>query len=189
MFETTEVEPPRPIDRITSLIRTGPKALILRFIDQFLRQSRGHPVWSLSRVRPFLYIGGQHRSHGWQAMEAEGITSVLNLREVRYNDATKGIGGKTHLHLPTRDNTPISFDNLNRAADFIAQEVQNNGKVFVHCGVGVGRAPIAAAAYLIKYEKLSATEALAAIQAVRPFVHPTSAQKRHLEEFAKSLNL
>jgi protein-tyrosine phosphatase len=176
-------KPTNPLKRILSLLRVGPKAIILRFFDQFSRKSSGAPVWRLSKIRPFLYVGGQHYPKGWQAMLDEGITGIINMREEYHDDIKMGVGAEHHLHLATRDNTPVPMDYLHQAADFIAEQKQQGGKVYVHCGVGVGRAPSAAAAYLIKYEKMSAAEAIATIRAIRPFVHLTSKQHHALEAF------
>lgn len=177
-------KPTNPFARMLSLLRVGPRGIALRFYEQFSRKRTGVPVWTLCRVRPFLYVGGQHYRKGWQAVEAEGISAVLNLRESHHDDVAQGIGGTAHLHLPTRDNTPLSMEFLNQAADFIAAQKAAGGKVYVHCGVGVGRAPSAAASYFIKYESMSASEALATIKQVRPFIHLTPEQKAALEDFA-----
>lgn len=185
---TTELQPPKPMDRVVSLLRTGPRALVWRFVDQASRKVTGVPLWHLSRLRPFLYLGGQHAPRGWEAMQGEGITAVINMREDYHSDADKGIGGERHLHLATRDNTPISIENMHRAADFIQSEQGRGGKVYVHCALGVGRAAIATATYLIKYEGMTADEALAEIRTVRPFVHPTHAQMRYLTSFANSVH-
>jgi protein-tyrosine phosphatase len=79
------------------------------------------------------------------------------------------------------------MDFLNQAADFIAAQEAAGGKVYVHCGVGVGRAPSAAAAYFIKYEKMKAAEAIATIKSVRPFIHLTPEQMQALEAFSQGL--
>lgn len=176
-------KPTNPFARIISLLRVGPRGLFLRFYEQFTRKQRGYPVWSLGRVRPFLYVGGQHYPKGWTAFEEEGITGIVNMREAHHDDVAKGIGGKAHLHLATRDNTPVPFDYLHQVADFILEHKENDGKVYVHCGVGVGRAPSAAAAYFIKYENMTASEALDTIREKRPFIHLTVSQKNQLEKF------
>ncbi|QPC82620.1 dual specificity protein phosphatase family protein [Phototrophicus methaneseepsis] len=175
-------KPPSQLSRIASLLRTGPRGLSLRFIDQGRRKRTGAPTWSLSKVTPNLYVGGQHYKKGWQQMLDEGITAVLNMREAHLDDVVNGIGGDYHLHLPTRDNTPPSLEDLQCAAEFIDEHVRKAGKVYVHCGIGVGRAPSAAAAYLI-YTGMSADEALAAIREVRPFIHLTPGQYRQLKAF------
>lgn len=179
-------QPTNPIARIFSLLSTGPRALVLRFYDQFSRQRTGHPIWSLSKITDGLYVGGQHYLQGWDAMQAEGITGVLNMREAVHNDVGLGIGGNLHLHLPTVDNTPVAIEDLDAAANFIHAEIQKGGKVYVHCGVGVGRAPSAAAAYFIKQGK-SPQEALKTIRRVRPFIHLTGKQRRQLEAYAQWL--
>lgn len=180
-------KPTNPFHRMVSLLRVGPRGLILRFYDQFIRKRTGYPVWHLSRVRPFLYVGGQHYFKGWQEVQKEGITGIINLREDYHDDVALDICGDAHLHLATRDNTPVPLDYLHQSADFIAEHKTNNGKVYVHCGVGVGRAPSAAAAYFIKYEDMTTVEAIATIREVRPFVHLTGSQRRQLEKFELEL--
>ncbi len=174
-------KPPSQLNRMWSLLRMGPKGIVLRFVDQGKRKLTGVPHWGLSRVTPQLYVGGQHQN--WDGMAQEGIVAVVNMREANFDDVAQGIGGSAHLHLPTRDNTPPTLDDLDQGADFIAQHIQQGSKVYVHCGVGVGRAPTMAAAYLIKYEHLAPSVALKKIRAVRPFIHLTSRQRHRLDEF------
>ena len=175
--------PPNPLTRMISLIKTGPRALYLRFYDQIRRRITGAPDFSLTRIRPFLHVGGQHYKRGWHHMEAEGITGILNMREDWHDDVKMGVGGKRHLQLAVRDNTPVSIEYLHQAADFIKEHKDNNEQVYVHCGVGVGRAPSAAAAYFIKYENMTPNEALATMRQIRPFIHPTGKQRYALEQF------
>ncbi|MCA9884235.1 MAG: dual specificity protein phosphatase family protein [Anaerolineae bacterium] len=178
-----ENKPTSPFARIISLLKTGPRGLALRFVDQVYRKLTGAPFWSLSRITPDLYIGGQPYAKGWQTMQDEGITAVLNMREEHHDDRVKGVAGDNHLHLPTRDNTPPTINDLQQAADFIAEQIEQGGKVYVHCGLGVGRAPTAAAAYLIQ-SGMAVDDALTKIKNVRPFVHLTPGQYRQLHAFA-----
>lgn len=182
----TEPQPPGPLDRIHSLLHTGPSSVAMRLYDQAVRKATGHPVWGLSRITDQIYVGGQHYPRGWPTMLHAGITAVLNMREAHYDDVARGIGGDAHLHLATRDNTPPTLADLHRAAEFIAQQVVEGGRVYVHCGVGVGRAPVAAAAYFIR-EGLSAAEAMALIREKRPFVHPTRGQYEQLVRYQDSV--
>lgn len=186
MADTPQEKPTSQTHRIVSLLRTGPRALILRFYDQTLRKRTGHPVWNLSRVLPQLYVGGQHSSAGWQKMQDAGVTAIVNMREAHLDDAEKGIAGTHYLHLPTRDNTPPTLESLRQAAEFITAEIEAGGTVYVHCGVGVGRAPSAAAAYLIS-TGMTAKQAIAAIKRVRPFIHLTGRQFKQLVMFEQSL--
>ena len=112
-----------------------------------------------------------------------GITAIVNLRESHFSDEALGIAGERHLHLPTIDNTPPTIADLLRGVAFVQAEIDRAGKVYIHCGVGVGRAPTLTAACLIA-TGLSPNTALSRIKAVRPFIHLTSAQRRVLDEFA-----
>jgi len=176
-----EVKPPNAWNRFWSLLRVGPKGVVLRLYDQFMRKLSGTPVWKYSRITPNLYVGGQHVS--LEGMDLEGITAIVNMREDYYSDEKRGIGGKRHLHLATRDNTPPSLEALDKGADFIHQEINTGGKVYIHCGVGIGRAPSMAAAYLIKYENMTTASAMALITKTRPFIHLTRKQYQQLEAF------
>jgi dual specificity MAP kinase phosphatase len=168
--------------RIQSLLKVGIVPIFKRFYDQIIRKHTGAPVWHLSRVKDGLYVGGQHYAHGWDAMQARGITAVVNLREKHHCDQAKGVSGMKYRHFYTVDNTPISQECLEEGARFIDDEIRNGGSVYVHCGVGVGRAPTQAAAYLI-YIGYTAEEALRMIKKVRPFVHPTDEQMASLYVF------
>lgn len=182
MSEHAPQRPPSPLQRLFSLLRVGPRGLVLRFVDQGGRLWTGRPMWRYSRITPHVYVGGQHRRRGWGAMTAEGIKAVVNMREAHLDDAAKGIHGERYLHLATRDNTPPTMDDLLRGAQFIAQQVAQGSKVYIHCGVGVGRAPTQAAAYLI-YTGHTTDEALALIRRARPFIHLTRGQRQQLLQF------
>ncbi len=182
-MSTTNAKRPSAFARIYSLLRTGPRALFYRFYGQYARILTGAPIERLSAVTPQLHVGGQHRPRGWNRMVERGITAVVNMREEWHDDVAQGIGGERHLHLITIDNTPPALDDLQRGVDFIAAEIERGGKVYIHCGVGVGRAPIMAAAYLVS-TGLTPEDALAKIRAVRPFGHRTSGQIEQLEKFA-----
>ncbi|MCY4146317.1 MAG: dual specificity protein phosphatase [Chloroflexi bacterium] len=174
--------PPHPLVRLRSLLRTGPVPLALRLLDQLARRTTGVPIWRLCAVTPQLYVGGQHYRRGYAKMRDYGITAILNMRGERC-DLARGIGGERHLQLATIDNTPPSLDDLRRGSDFIRAEIEGGGKVYVHCAVGCGRAPIMTAAYLVS-TGMSADEALRRVKDARPFVHPTPEQREALNAFA-----
>ncbi len=184
--DSIEITPPGAFARMASLMRTGPRALFLRFYDQITRIITGAPVQHLSEITPQLYLGGQHRRRGWPKMQKMGFTTIVNMRESWHDDTAQGISGDYHLHLVTQDNTPPMLAQLQEGVVFIQAAVERGDKVYVHCGVGVGRAPIMAAAYLVS-TGLTPDEALRKIRAIRPFVHPTSTQRARLVDFAEYL--
>ena len=175
-------KPPHPLSRLASLVSAGPRAVTLRWVDQVYRRTTGAPVWALSAVTPQLLVGGQHYKQGYQRMLDYGVTAVVNMRK-EHSDVTSGVAGERHLHLATVDNTPPSVNDLRRGAEFIGDEIERGGKVYIHCAVGCGRAPTMAAAYLISTGHSPET-ALSRIKDVRPFIHPTRKQRQVLENFA-----
>lgn len=176
-------KPPHPLTRVISLTQTGPLPILLRVVDQTWRKMSGAPLWQLSEVTPQLYLGGQHSVRGYRKMRQRGISAIINMREQRFSDVAAGIAGERHLHLPTIDNTPPTVADLSRGAAFANDEIARGGKIYIHCGVGVGRAPTMVAAYLIS-TGLAPQAALQQIKQVRPFVHLTAAQRAVLDQFA-----
>lgn len=135
-----------------------------------------------SRIAPQLYVGGQYRARGRDSLQAEGITAVVNLRS-EFDDARAGIAPERYLYLPTPDNHPPSLENIRTGVDFIANEIERGGKVYIHCGVGVGRAPSLAAAYLV-YTGMTPPEAWKTIRSVRPFIWPLPGQLNRITQYA-----
>jgi protein-tyrosine phosphatase len=165
--------------------RRGPLTILLRIYSQIARIIMGRPIYRYSRITPQIYIGGQYRAHGWPSMEEAGITAVLNLRK-EYDDLAKGIAPERYLYLPTTDNTAPSQEQLQEGVKFISDEIANGGTVYIHCGVGVGRAPTMAAAYLVS-TGMTPLEAWKTIKQVRPFIWPLRWQYKAVERFAQEL--
>ena len=180
---TARQKPPNPLLRLGGHLKTGPRAIALRWADVLHRRLIGSPIWELSAISPNLLLGGQHYyRRGYQRMLDYGITAVVNMRR-RHSDIDTNSAGARHLQLATVDNTPPSIEDLMRGVAFIGAEIERGGKVYVHCAVGCGRAPTMTAAYLVS-TGLDPDEALQRIRQVRPFINPTRKQKRVLTEFA-----
>ena len=113
----------------------------------------GIPLLQYSRVTDALFVGPQFRENGKGTLARAGITHIVNMRS-EFDDAkhglTKGRCGTYHYcHLPTIDDEPISSPHIARGIQFIDSAIDSDGKVYIHCSAGVGRAPSMAAAYLI----------------------------------------
>jgi protein tyrosine phosphatase (PTP) superfamily phosphohydrolase (DUF442 family) len=165
------------------LTQRGVFPILLRVYTQIARIITGRPIYRYSQITPQLYVGGQHRLHGWASMQERGITAVVNMRK-RHDDLVRGVAPERYLHLPTRDNTPPTLEQLQEGARFIAEEIENGGTVYVHCGVGVGRAPTMVAAYLVS-TGMTPREAWRTIRRVRPFIWPMRGQIKQIDRFAK----
>ena len=135
-----------------------------------------------SRILPNLYVGGQYKRRGLKLMAKRGISACIDLRR-EYGDVEHGLDLERQLSIPTDDDASPTADELQHAAEFIVTCLAEGRGVYVHCANGVGRAPTAAAAYLIT-TGLSSAEAWAKIKATRPFIRPTKIQREQIEQFA-----
>lgn len=142
----------------------------------------GRPVLRYCPITPQLYVGGQFNARGWRWLAAHGLTADVNMRS-EFDDAAHGIAPEAYLWLPTPDDHAPTLDQLHTGVAFIRRVIEQGGKVYVHCGSGVGRAPTMAAAYLVS-TGLSVDQAWALIRKTRPFVKPTRPQLATLEQFA-----
>jgi hypothetical protein len=162
----------------------GLRVTLLWAADHAVRIVTGAPILRLSQITPRLHLGGQYRRRGWSALARRGITAVVNLR-TEFDDRDAGIAPPRYLHLPTVDDLPPSIGQLRQGVAFIAEEIERGGAVYVHCGAGVGRAPLMAAAYLVS-SGLTPAQAWETIRQARPFVRPKPAQMEQLTRFASS---
>ena len=163
--------------------KQGPRVSMLWAADHVVRILTGAPIRSVSQVTPQLHVGGQYRRRGWPELAKRGITAVVNLR-TEFDDAAAGIAPQRYLYLPAVDDTPPPLEQLRQGADFIAEEIARGGRVYIHCGAGVGRAPTMAAAYLVS-TGLPPDEAWARIRAVRPFIRIKPEQAAQIARFAQ----
>jgi len=107
-----------------------------------------------------LWRGAQPGMTGFRSLAESGVTTVIDLRPG--SDASR-VGGELRalgvesVHLPVTDGTPPSPSQVRRVVDIVGN---SQGRVFLHCGEGVGRAGTMSAAYKVTTGKASASEAL-----------------------------
>jgi len=183
----------RTLSNIAHLLRKGWSILVRRLRTQGAATTllwlyarglpflTGVPLLRYSRVTPQLYVGPQFRRLGMRLLLREGIHAAVSLRG-EFNDADHGLALPQYLHLPTVDDEAVSFAHLDLGTAFIRRVISSGGKVYIHCGAGVGRAPTLAAAYLMT-EGHSLDESLAMIRRVRPFITITPPQMDQLRNY------
>ena len=165
------------------IVHQGPWVSFLGLAEFFMRFLTGAPIQLLSEITPQLHVSGQHQGRGWKTLSKRGITAMVNMR-TEFDDQAAGIAPPRYMHLKILDNTPPTLEHLQAGSDFIAQEIKQGGKVYIHCAAGVGRAPTMVAAYLVS-TGLTPDEAWARIRAARPFIRPTPFQVKQVEMYAK----
>ncbi len=187
------------MDKYARLIRKGWGILIRRLRTQGLRTTllwmygrgvpsiTGVPILQFCQVTPQLYVGSQFNALGKRMLERQGINSCVNLR-IERDDAVLGLALNQYLYLPTIDDDAPTMEHINQGVDFIHNVIQSGGKVYIHCGAGVGRAPTMAAAYLIA-NGYALDEALALLRKARPFITITAPQMAQLQQYEKRYSL
>lgn len=174
-------------------IKKGWNILRRRIRDQGIRTSllwlyargvpllTGVPLLQFSQVTSSIFVGPQYRHNGLKYLQKQGIHAVVNLR-IEKDDARLGLAPQYYCYLPTIDDQAPSMEQLFSGVEFIQRIIDDGGKVYIHCGAGVGRAPTMAAAYLIS-TGFSLVDALALIKKVRPFIYITPPQMDTLIRF------
>ena len=110
-------------------------------------------------------------------MRQNNITTVMSITEVfENNSGTFQIPIKpieyqsnniVHFQMPAHDFKTLPMGDLEAAIDYLANNLKNKGKVYVHCKAGRGRSAEVVIAYLIKYHLMSVKEALGLVKSQR----------------------
>jgi protein-tyrosine phosphatase len=135
----------------------------------------------MTQVWERLYVGDRNDAEHLRESNPSGITSVVSLCEekvLRHNFAIN------YLHTPSPDAKPIRVGQFDAVIEALTENIRW-GTVLIHCGSGMSRAPIMAAAWmhLVGYKNIDA--ALEEIAGLRPIVAPSktllSSVRRHLK--------
>ena len=138
--ETTTVAAAAPIEGIDNL----------RAVD--------HKVWR----------GAAPTTEGYRGLAQAGIATVVDLRAeegIEHDAQVVNDLGMKMVRLPVRDGQTPSNEEIET---FLAAVRQSDGKVFVHCGAGVGRTGAMVGAYQVAQGELSGAAALRRNLAVGP---------------------
>ena len=116
----------------------------------------------------------------------QGVKSIVTIREEPLDD--DWIKNVNYLHVMSNDMGVPEFDDLTNAVDFIHQRLNDKEPVMVHCLAGLGRTGTILASYLVKYENMSADEAIEKVRKIRPGSIQSYPQEEMIFRFEKSLN-
>ena len=115
----------------------------------------------------------------------QGVKSIVTIREEPLDESW--IKDVNYLHILSNDMGVPEFDDLVYAVDFIHRRITSNEPVMVHCLAGMGRTGVILACYLIKYQKMSASEATEKVREERPGSIQSYSQEEIIFRFEKSL--
>ena len=116
-------------------------------------------------------------------LKEEGVKSIVTIREEPLDD--DWIDDIEYLHIHSNDMGVPEFDDLIFSVDFIHRRLENNEPVMVHCLAGLGRTGTILACYLIKYEKMSADDAITKIRKERSGSIQSYSQEEIIFRFEK----
>jgi len=156
-----------------------------RIFDHGYRHLTGLPQLKKSLITPTLYVGGQYGTNGLTRLHTWGVTAIVNMRMHAIHKAVNKLGVKI-LHLPTIDQHAPSQEHLAKGVEFIQKEIDDGGKVYIHCMWGEGRGPTMAIAYLMS-TGLTFQDAYDHVKKVRTFINPTGVQIEALKTFEHTL--
>tara|TARA_B100000929_G_scaffold88492_1_gene69232 strand:- start:110 stop:604 length:495 start_codon:yes stop_codon:yes gene_type:complete len=115
----------------------------------------------------------------------QGVKSIVTVREEPLDE--NWVKDVNYLHILSNDMGVPEFVDLVSAVDFIHRRITNNEPVLVHCLAGMGRTGTILASYLVKYQNMSADEAIQKVREERPGSIQSYPQEEIIFRFEKSL--
>jgi len=135
-------------------------------------------------IAPHLQLGGFLYPSDAAALAREGVGAVVNVsRELIEPRASIEAAGLVYHQVPCWDGRVPELGDAQAGVRFIAAQVAEGRKVYIHCASGVGRSVSLALCYLCACEGALPDEALAAISRARPRVALSRVQRSFVDAY------
>ena len=106
-------------------------------------------VGNFQVVDDFVWRGSAPSAEGLRSLATYGVTTIIDLRaeeDLQVDEILMGDLGLKRVTIPMRDGQAPTTTQVQR---FLAAVNNADGRVFVHCGAGVGRTGTLVASYLV----------------------------------------
>ena len=142
-----------------------------------------HGTW----VREGVLLGCAYprREAALSALGRQGVSVLLNLHERAHDSGRLRRHGFAEVHLPVKDFTAPSPEQLQQGVAAIQEAVGQGKTVAVHCGGGLGRTGTLLACYLVS-QGMSTVDAIARVRELRPGSIETRGQVHAIMVYGQS---
>ena len=136
----------------------------------------------MTRLCSRLFIGGIRDTERLAAYNSVGITTVITLCAEEVVPKRRDI---KYVRIPIDDARPLSLSQFDAVMSAIAEHIRS-GRVLLHCGAGMSRSPIFAAAWIHRCGYLHIESALLEIADLRPEIDPSPVLLKSVKEHLKA---
>lgn len=138
----------------------------------------------MQKVVQGLFIGSFHPANDKSLMQAQGITHICCCIDIR----PRFPSDFAYMTIPASDAAEYDIAaHFEKTFCFMEDALNGGGRVLVHCGAGISRAPTIAAAYLMRKLQISAVSAVQLLRSVRSCVSPNMGFMEQLLEYQKAV--
>ena len=123
----------------------------------------------MSRLCSRLFLGGIKDAERLAADNSAGITAIISLCAEEVVPKRRDI---KYVRIPIDDARPVPLSQFEAVMNAIAVHIRG-GRVLLHCGAGMSRSPIFAAAWIHRCGYLHIENALLEIAELRPEIDPS----------------
>ncbi|CAF0730367.1 unnamed protein product [Brachionus calyciflorus] len=142
-----------------------------------------------SIIEPYLYLGGSILNTNPLLANALGFTHVLNVAQEVIPNQFLFYSLRKYKHIPADDSLNYNIRlNFEESFQMIDEVRQMNGKILVHCAMGISRSATIVIAYLMSRYKMSLNSAYSYVKQKRPEINPNWFFMHQLREYEKELN-
>lgn len=118
-------------------------------------------------------------------IRSQGVKSIITMTEDSLPNSW--LEKIEYMHVPTEDLTAPDLEKIDSAVDYIDERIKNKEPVMVHCAAGIGRTGTILASYLIKYQKMTAKDAIEKLRNERPGSVQSEIQEMAVSMYEKYL--